>query len=137
MVKYNVRFNSSKDATYCTLVNPKLVRNLKTKIINRIEKKKKYREKKYSAKNLAKELGTNSRYISAVLNIAFGMNYATFVNKYRIEESKKLLVDKENDDLTMEEISDMVGFSNRQTFYASFYKFEGVTPRQYKLEHTK
>ncbi len=137
MVKYNVRLNGSKDATYCTLVNPRLVRNLKAKIVNRIEKKKKYREKKYSAKNLAKDLGTNSRYISAVLNISFGMNYATFVNRYRIEESKLLLVDKDNEDLTMEEISDMVGFSNRQTFYASFYKFEGVTPRQYKLENMK
>jgi AraC-like DNA-binding protein len=35
----------------------------------------------------------------------------------------------------MEDISDMVGFSNRQSFYASFYKFTGITPREYKLKH--
>ena len=34
----------------------------------------------------------------------------------------------------MEEISDMVGFSNRQSFYASFYRINGVTPRDYKLQ---
>ena len=29
--------------------------------------------------------------------------------------------------------SSMVGFANRQSFYAAFYRFEGITPRQYKL----
>ncbi len=29
----------------------------------------------------------------------------------------------------------MVGFSNRQSFYASFYKLMGMTPREYRLQH--
>jgi AraC-like DNA-binding protein len=62
------------------------------------------------------------------------MNYTSFVNSYRIREAMSLLVDKRYRDLTMEEISDMVGFSNRQSFYASFYKINGVTPREYKLK---
>ena len=33
----------------------------------------------------------------------------------------------------MEEISDMVGFANRQSFYAAFFKINGCTPREYKL----
>ena len=63
------------------------------------------------------------------------MNYTSFVNKYRIEEAMALLVDKRYQDLNMEEISDMVGFSNRQSFYASFFKLNGCTPREYKLRH--
>jgi AraC-like DNA-binding protein len=35
----------------------------------------------------------------------------------------------------MEEVSDMVGFANRQSFYASFYKIQGITPREYRLKH--
>ena len=31
-------------------------------------------------------------------------------------------------------ISAMVGFSNRQSFYAAFYRFVGKTPRQYRVE---
>jgi AraC-like DNA-binding protein len=46
-----------------------------------------------------------------------------------------LLVDKRYQDLNMEDISNMVGFSNRQSFYASFYKINGVTPREYKMRH--
>ena len=63
------------------------------------------------------------------------MNYTSFVNKYRIEEAMAVLTDKRYHDLNMEEISDMVGFSNRQSFYASFYKLNGCTPRDYKMQH--
>ena len=63
------------------------------------------------------------------------MNYTSFVNKYRIDEAMTLLVDKRYQDLNMEEISSMVGFSNRQSFYASFYKINGLTPREYKIRH--
>ena len=43
-----------------------------------------------------------------------------------------LLADRRYASCNMEEISDMIGFSNRQSFYASFYKLTGMTPRQYK-----
>jgi AraC-like DNA-binding protein len=37
----------------------------------------------------------------------------------------------------MEEVSDMVGFANRQSFYASFYRIVGITPREYRMQHLK
>jgi AraC-like DNA-binding protein len=63
------------------------------------------------------------------------MNYTSFVNKYRIEEAMTILVDKRYQDLRMEEVSDMVGFANRQSFYASFFKIMGITPREYRITH--
>ena len=103
--------------------------------MNIIVMQKKYRDKDYSAKKLAEDLGTNTRYISAVVNVRFHMNYTSFVNKYRIDEAMSILVDKRYQDLRMEEVSDMVGFANRQSFYASFYKIMGITPREYRLKH--
>jgi AraC-like DNA-binding protein len=84
---------------------------------------------------LAEDLGTNTRYISAVVNVRFHMNYTSFVNKYRIEEAMTILVDKRYQTLRMEEVSDMVGFANRQSFYASFYKIMGITPCEYRMNH--
>jgi AraC-like DNA-binding protein len=63
------------------------------------------------------------------------MNYTSFVNKFRIEEAMAILVDRRYQDLRMEEVSDMVGFANRQSFYASFYKLMQMTPREYRLQH--
>lgn len=135
MAKYNIIENKEKEAAYRSLVSPHLMDELKEKILNIILIQKKYKDKNYSAKKLADELDTNTRYISAVVNVRFHMNYTSFVNKYRIEEAMTLLTDKRYQDLNMEEISDMVGFSNRQSFYASFYKLNGITPRDYRAKH--
>ena len=136
-MKYNITELKEKDAAYRFLVSPKLMDELKDKIMNEILFKKKYKDKNYSAKRLAMDLGTNTRYISAVVNVRFHMNYTSFVNKYRIEEAMTILVDKRYQELRMEEVSDMVGFANRQSFYASFYRVVGITPREYRLQHLK
>lgn len=136
MTKYNITEKKEREATYRTLVSPALMDELKDKILNVIVMQKKYKDKNYSAKRLAEDLGTNTRYISAVVNVKFHMNYTSFVNKYRIEEAMSILVDKRYSDLRIEEVSDMVGFANRQSFYASFYKIMGITPKEYKRQHT-
>ena len=94
-----------------------------------------YKEKSYSAKRLAIDIGTNTRYVSAVLNVRFGMNYTTFVNRYRVSEAMLLLKDDKYAALTMEDISSMVGFANRQSFYSAFYKQKGTTPRDFRMEY--
>ena len=135
MAKYNITEPKEKDAAYRSLVNPRLMDELKEKILDVVVMQKKYKDKNYSAKKLAEDLGTNTRYISAVVNVRFHMNYTSFINKYRIEEAMSILTDRRYQDLRIEEVSDMVGFSNRQSFYASFYKLMCITPKEYRLQH--
>ena len=135
MTKYNITEKKEKEAHYRTLVSPKLMDEMKDRILEVIVMKKKYKDEDYSAKKLAEDLATNTRYISAVVNVKFHMNYTSFVNKFRIEEAMAILVDRRYQDLRMEEVSDMVGFANRQSFYASFYKLMKMTPREYRLQH--
>ena len=135
MAKYNITEKKEKEAHYRTLVSPKLMDEMRDRILNIIVMQKKYKDKDYSARKLAEDLGTNTRYVSAVVNVRFHMNYASFVNKYRIEEAMSILVDKRYQELRMEEVSDMVGFANRQSFYASFYKIMNMTPRDYRQQH--
>ena len=132
---YNLRDKKVKDAAYRSLIRPVLADQLYDKILNIIVAQKKYKDPDYSAKKLAKELKTNTRYLSAVINSRFGMNYCCLVNEYRIKDALHLLTDKRYADKNVEEISDMVGFSNRQSFYAAFYKNVGVTPRKYRIEN--
>lgn len=134
MSKYNIKEKKEKPAAYRNLINPGLMDELKEKILDIVLIGKKYKDKDYSARKLAEDLGTNTRYVSAVINVRFHMNYSSFINKFRIEEAMALLVDKRYRDLNMEDISDMVGFSNRQSFYASFFKINEMTPREYKMK---
>ena len=82
-------------------------------------------------KNMTLSLLKNG--ISTVINRQFNTNYTSFVNKFRIQEAMKLLKDKRKAHLTIEDVSDAVGFSTRQSFYTSFKRFTGMTPREYRI----
>lgn len=133
MAKYNIVQKKEKEAAYRSLISPKVIEELKEKILDIILIQKKYKDKDYSAKMLAEELGTNTRYISATINVCFHVNYSEFVNKFRVEEAMVKLTDKRFYKLNMDDISYMVGFAHRQSFYAAFYKINGCSPRDYKM----
>ncbi len=132
---YNIKEKKEKNATYRSLIRAELADELYEKILNIIVIEKRYRNKDFSAKELAKELNTNTRYISAVVNSRFGTNFSCLINEYRIKESMHRMSDKRYTDMTIEEIGLSVGFANRQSFYASFYRIMGETPNSYRKRH--
>jgi YesN/AraC family two-component response regulator len=60
------------------------------------------------------------------------MNYSCLLNEYRVKDAAHYLADKRYEDKNVEEISALVGFANRQSFYAAFYKNMGETPNGYR-----
>jgi AraC-like DNA-binding protein len=129
---YNLREKKKKNAAYRNLIRPELASDLYKKIQKIVIEEKMYKQSDFSAKELAKRLNINTRYLSAVINSKFGENYSCLHNKYRIKESMRLLADKKMADKNIEDISLMVGFANRQSFYAAFYKYTGETPNGYR-----
>lgn len=134
---YNIKEKKEKKAAYRSLIRPELADELYDKIMEIVVIQKKYRDPDYSAKDLAKELKTNTRYLSAVVNSRFGMNYSCLLNDYRVKDALHLLTDKRYADKNVEEISAMVGFANRQSFYAAFYKNIGETPNGYRKRNAE
>lgn len=129
---YNLRERKIKDAAYRTMIRAELAEELYQKIVEIVVLQKKYKDPNFSSKDLAKQLKTNTRYLSAVVNSRFGMNFSCLLNEYRIKDALRLLGDKKNKDKNVEEISAMVGFANRQSFYAAFYRIVGETPHGYR-----
>ena len=132
---YNIKEKQEKNAAYRSLIRAELADELYEKILNIIIIEKRYRNKDFSAKELAKELGTNTRYISAVINSRFNTNFSCLINEYRIKEAQHKLTDKRFQGMTIEEIGTQVGFANRQSFYASFYRVMGETPHNSRKRH--
>ena len=119
---YKIREKAEKEAGYRGLIRAELADELYDGILTIVVAQKKYRDPDYSAKQLAEDLNTNPRYLSAVINSRFGMNYSSLVNEFRVRDAVHYLTDKRYLDKTMEEIGTMSGFSNRQSFYAAFFK---------------
>ena len=132
---YKIREKAEKEANYRGLIRAELADELYDGILTIVVAQKKYRDPDYSAKQLAEDLNTNPRYLSAVINSRFGMNYSSLVNEFRVRDAVHYLTDKRYLDKTMEEIGKMSGFSNRQSFYAAFFKEKGEAPHQFKKRH--
>lgn len=88
-----------------------------------------YREFELHIEDVAMRIGTNRTYLSKVLNQKFGYNFFRFVNHYRLEEAKELLL---STSLEIHRIANQVGYKNINTFNACFREYFGVSPKQWK-----
>lgn len=120
---------------YLSKISRETFDKLKEQILQILVVEKRYRERSFNAKQLAAMLHTNTRYVSIVLSVRYHANFSQFVNRLRVEEAMALLQDKRYENLRVDEISDMVGFSNRQSFYRAFYMVTGKTPREYQEQY--
>ena len=101
---------------------------IKSRIGNLVEEKF-YLEQNVNLIDVATQIGVNSKYVSDYLRYHYGETFMAFVNRLRVEDSRKLLRRK---DLTMEEISDMAGYTNVSTFYRNFTKVTGMSPSKFR-----
>lgn len=106
---------------------------LKIKELFEIEKI--FLEKDISISKLAYEIGTNTSYLSSVINNRFSMSFKTLLNKFRIDEARKLLVSEAYSCYSIEGIANEVGYHSRSTFYQVFRMQTGLTPALYVKKH--
>jgi AraC-like DNA-binding protein len=104
---------------------------LKNQMIDYIENEKVFLQKDLTIYDVAKALNTNSNYISNILNNMLDCNFVTFINSYRIEEAKKILISNEYSNYTIEAISEIVGFNSKSAFNNAFKNKVGITPSDY------
>jgi AraC-like DNA-binding protein len=69
--------------------------------------------------------------LSYLLNEAFGMNFFRFINLYRIEEAKQLMISEKYRHLNILGIAYSAGFNSKTTFNTAFKKETGVSPSQF------
>ncbi len=134
MAKYNIRDKKEKPAAYRTAIKPEVIDVIYEQLLRKMIVEKKYKDPTYTAKKLAEEIQTNTRYISAAVSLRFQQNYAELVNGYRVREAISMLTDKRNRNMTIGDIALACGFANRQSFYSAFYRLQGKTPKQYQDE---
>ncbi len=82
--------------------------------------------------HVSRELGVNYKYVSQVINSEFEMSFINLVARYRIREAQRMIKLDEFKDDTLQGIGEMAGFKSKSTFYSSFKKFTGKTPKQYR-----
>ena len=114
-------------------LTPSLSLELKRKLIALMIDAKVYKNNNLNLEELSEMLGTTKHNTSQIINDEFNENFFDFLNDFRIEEAKVLLLNKDSK-MTISEILFEVGFNNKVTFNKAFKKRLGVTPTQFKRQ---
>lgn len=95
-----------------------------------IKRKRPYLNPDLTLELLSRELYMTTHQLSELLNKHLNTNFKTYINHFRIEESKYLL--RYRNDLNIIEVVFASGFKSKSSFNALFSKKEGLTPTIYR-----
>jgi len=98
-----------------------------------LEKVKEYIIKNYhnpdiNITHIADKFSMSVSYMGGTFRKYEGMSILDYIHTLRIEECKKLLLK----DMTLQDCSDAVGYTDVKTFIRAFKRYEGITPGQYR-----
>lgn len=97
--------------------------------------KEMFKNPELSLRTASQELGTNEKYLSQAINAGGGENFNTFINRFRVNEARRIILEGRHNDVGMEELGLMVGFSNRHTFSRAFTQITGISPSVFRKIH--
>lgn len=106
-------------------------KNIQKSILEYFENEKVYLNPDLSMDILAQELKVPKHQLTEVLNTEIGRNFFQFVNGYRVDAVKKMLLDPKNK-FSIEAIGYECGFSSKSSFYTVFKSMTGSTPVEFK-----
>lgn len=115
-----------------SLYNVSELNELSLKLKRFVENKQVFKNPDLDLKMLAESLEVHPRMLSQAINKVIGHNFHEFINNYRIEESKKLLIQSSSEKLTVKEIMYDVGFTSKSSFNTLFKVKTGLTPTEYR-----
>jgi len=105
---------------------------LKVELLDLFEKEQIFTNADLKIVDLAQMLNTNRTYVSNVINNELSSSFNKFVNQYRIQKAKEIILEDKQKNYTLELVSQEVGFGSLHTFIRAFKEFEGVTPGTFR-----
>ena len=81
---------------------------------------------------MAKQFGTNSTYLSKVINLKKDKNFSQYINDLRIDYAiEQFEINTKFRKYTIKAIAGECGFKNAESFSKAFYKKWGIYPSYY------
>jgi len=105
---------------------------LKSELSQLMDHKQPFLDAELSLKRLAELINITPHQLSYVINEGFNENFFLFVNRYRVEKVKELLLDKEKKHLSILGIAFESGFNSKTSFNTTFKKISSQTPSEFK-----
>lgn len=86
-----------------------------------------------SLEEAADAIGFSTFYFTRFFKKNVGKTFLQFLNEYRIEKAKWLLI---NEELSVNEMIEQIGIGSTKTYYRLFKEIAGVSPSEYKRKNS-
>ena len=110
-------------------------RKYQEKLLVYMEKDRPYLDVDLTIHDVSQALNISRHHLTQVINGLLGKNFYNFINEYRLEEVKKLLVDEAYSKYTLTSIAYEAGFNSKSSFNSVFKNATGMTPSQFQQSH--
>lgn len=97
-------------------VSPEECKRLYRLLESEMKRNKPYRNPNLKVAELASLIGTTSHSLSYLFNQYLEKNYYDYINEYRVEEFKTLILKEEYAKYTLTALAELCGFSSRASF---------------------
>jgi len=124
--------NSNLEIKTKKLISDDDLTEMKSALILIMENKKPFLDPELSLFKLAFQMSISSHHLSYIINKGFNENFYQFINRYRIEEAKKMIRDSKMEHLSLMGIAFEVGFNSKTVFNTTFKKSTNQTPSEFK-----
>jgi len=106
---------------------------IKERIDKVMDNEKYFCSQGFSLNELARMCGTNTKYVSQIINEDMGMSFNQLLNEKRVFEARRRLSDFERyGNMTIEAIVSDLGVKSRSTFTKTFKRITGLTPSEFQ-----
>ena len=107
------------------------------KLLQLMESQKPFTDSNLKLNQLAHMLKTSPNHLSQVINEECQQNFFNFINGFRIEEAKRMILDSSQQQLTLLSIAYDVGFNSKSAFNTAFKNHTRTTPSQFRQNASK
>lgn len=91
-----------------------------------------YKDSNLNREKVAEQLGISAGYVSQLINMITGDNFANYINNYRVEAVKEMILDSDYENYSLLAIGLESGFTSKTTFHNAFKKSTGMTPNSFR-----
>lgn len=113
------------------LVNPEKADQIYQDLLVLMETRKPYLNENLMLEDLAKELNQHSKYLSYVINTKAGNNFFDFINRFRVMEFNRQVVEPGNKQFTFLSIAFNCGFGSKSSFNRAYKSEMGISPSEF------
>ncbi len=102
-----------------------------------MQEQKVFLDPEITIEKLAGLANSNRHIVSQVLNERAGRSFYDYINQYRVNEAKRLLLDPQYSNQKIASIAYDAGFNSLSAFNDVFKKMTGATPSQFKKDEQR